>query len=119
MRLRSALHRRGFRFRKNVRPVSAVRCRADIVFASAQLAIFVDGCFWHGCPEHGVRPRTNSDYWDAKLAANVERDRLNDDQLAALGWQVIRVWEHEPFELAAERVSRALLSRVEAAHGKG
>jgi DNA mismatch endonuclease (patch repair protein) len=104
--LRSALHRRGLRFRKNTRPAATIRCRADVVFATARVAVFVDGCFWHRCPQHGTSPRTNSAYWQAKLDRNVARDRRNDDDLATSGWTVIRVWEHEHPERAAARVEQ-------------
>lgn len=93
--LRKALWRRGLRYRKNARaPVG----RPDIVIASRKLAIFIDGCFWHGCPEHYVRPRSREEFWAAKLRENVERDRRQVAQLEALGWRVFRVWEHEVFE---------------------
>ena len=111
--LRSELHRRGNRFRKAMAPVKGVRCRADIVFGRARVAVFVDGCFWHRCPEHGTSPRTNSEYWQVKLDRNVARDRRNDDALAASGWAVVRVWEHEDVLDAANRVEAILRSRVE------
>jgi DNA mismatch endonuclease (patch repair protein) len=81
-----------------------VRCRADVVFARARVAVFVDGCFWHRCPQHGTRPRTHSDYWQAKLDRNVARDRRNDDALTDAGWAVVRIWEHEDADAAADRV---------------
>ena len=110
--LRSELHRRGYRFRKAAAPVKGMRCRADIVFARARVAVFVDGCFWHRCPEHGTSPRTNSDYWQVKLDRNVARDRRNDDALAASGWAVVRVWEHEDVLDAADRIEATLDRRV-------
>jgi DNA mismatch endonuclease (patch repair protein) len=106
--LRSALHRRGLRFLKNRRPVPSLRCRADVVFPAARVAVFCDGCFWHRCPQHGVQPRANEPYWRAKLDRNVERDRQNDAELRATGWRVIRVWEHEDPDEAARRVDRAI-----------
>lgn len=102
--LRSKLHRQGLRFRKNARPVPDLSCRADIVFTSRRVAVFVDGCFWHRCPEHGTEPRTHSSYWSAKLDRNVSRDRENDAQLRAAGWTVVRIWEHDPVEAAASQV---------------
>jgi DNA mismatch endonuclease (patch repair protein) len=101
--VRSALHRRGLRFRKNTRPIASIGCRADVVFSRARVAVFVDGCFWHGCPDHGFTPTTNTAYWAAKLERTVMRDRRNDAALAAAGWTVVRVWEHE---LAADAVAR-------------
>ena len=86
-------------------PGAGVRCRADVVFTVARVAVFVDGCFWHRCPAHGTRPRTNADYWQAKLDRNVARDRANDEALAAAGWRVFRVWEHEDPVRAASRIA--------------
>jgi DNA mismatch endonuclease (patch repair protein) len=106
--LRSELHGRGFRYRVNIAPDPKVRCRADIVLTRKRTAIFVDGCFWHACPQHGTRPTTNARYWAKKIARNVERDRRNDAALAAAGWQVIRVWEHESPLEAADRVEAAV-----------
>jgi len=106
--LRSALHRLGLRFFKNRRPVSGVRHRADVVFPTQQIAVFVDGCFWHRCPEHGKMPQTNSEYWRAKLDRNRERDKRVDYLLTAAGWRVIRVWEHEHPESAAAHVCAAV-----------
>lgn len=103
--LRSALHGLGLRFFKNRRPEPEIACRADIVFTSARLAVFVDGCFWHRCPVHGVSPRANSEYWSAKLDRNVARDRRNDQVLRAAGWEVLRVWEHDDPGAAAELIA--------------
>jgi DNA mismatch endonuclease (patch repair protein) len=106
--LRSVLQNRGLRFRKHYPLAPAGRCRADIVFTRARVAVFVDGCFWHGCPEHGTRPRTNSAYWSAKIDRNVARDRDQNLLLERSGWRVVRVWEHEDVSSAADRVERAL-----------
>jgi DNA mismatch endonuclease (patch repair protein) len=106
--VRSAVHALGLRFRKHVAPVRGLRCRADLVFARQRVAVFVDGCFWHGCPEHGVSPRTNSSYWQAKLGGNVDRDRRNDAVLGEAGWTVVRVWEHEDPRAAALRIASCL-----------
>jgi DNA mismatch endonuclease, patch repair protein len=104
--LRSALHRLGLRFRVQ-HPIAGVpRTRPDIVFTRARVVVFVDGCFWHGCPEHGTMPKTNREWWADKLAANFERDRRHDSALAAAGWTVVRVWEHENPSAAALRVSK-------------
>jgi DNA mismatch endonuclease (patch repair protein) len=93
--LRSALHRRGLRFRVHLPIVaSGLRVVPDIVFPRARVALFADGCLWHSCPEHGSRPRANAEYWTAKLAGNVARDRRVDAALASGGWRVVRVWEH-------------------------
>lgn len=108
MALRRELHRRGLRYRVSVRPIADLRRTADIVFRRARVAVFVDGCFWHRCPEHGSESATNTGWWQTKLEANVARDRDTDSRLAAAGWTVIRVWEHEPPESAADRVLDAL-----------
>ena len=111
VRLRSLLHRRGKRFRKNLKiltPKVSRAIRADIVFPRRRVAVFVDGCFWHCCPQHGTDPATNSNYWRAKLSSNVERDRRQTRELKAAGWTVLRVWEHERPEDAARLVEEAL-----------
>lgn len=107
--LRSALHRLGFRFRKDVRvDLQTARVRPDILFPRRRLAVFVDGCFWHSCPVHGRQPGTNSAYWNPKLARTVERDREADAALHEAGWEVVRVWEHEQAAEAVRRVTDAL-----------
>ncbi|HVF74113.1 MAG TPA: DNA mismatch endonuclease Vsr [Acidimicrobiales bacterium] len=103
--LRSLLHRRGLRYRLHRRPVPGLRRQADLVFVGPRVAVFVDGCFWHCCPEHATSPKANGAWWAAKLARNVERDRETDQRLAAAGWRVVRVWEHEDPAAAAERVA--------------
>jgi DNA mismatch endonuclease (patch repair protein) len=109
VRLRSELHRRGMRFRKDLRLGLGGRfVRPDIVFTRRQLAVFVDGCFWHSCPEHLARPKSNTEYWMAKLAGNVARDRSNDELLEAAGWSCLRIWEHEPPDSAADRIQAVL-----------
>lgn len=102
--LRSELHRRGLRFRVHRRPLRDVRREADIVNASLRLAVFVDGCFWHGCPEHATWPKANDEFWRSKIEGNRERDRDTDRRLHEAGWSVVRVWEHEPASEAADRV---------------
>lgn len=87
------------------------RCTIDIAFPRRRVAVFVDGCFWHGCPEHGTQPKSNVDRWTAKLEANYERDRRVDTHLRDRGWLVVRVWEHEDLETACARVLRALDER--------
>jgi DNA mismatch endonuclease, patch repair protein len=108
--LRSALHHAGLRFRKDypIRGNARRPIRVDIAFPRARLAVFVDGCFWHGCPEHGTTPRTNQAYWAPKLARNAERDRENDVRLRELGWRVVRIWEHVPVTQAVADVLAAL-----------
>lgn len=108
--IRRTLHARGLRYRVDFAPVPGLRRRADIVFTRAHVAVFIDGCFWHGCPIHGTSPKRNGDYWGPKLAANVERDRDTDQQLEAAGWQVLRFWEHEGPEVTASRIESAVRS---------
>lgn len=110
--LRRALHRLGYRYRVHRRPLPTLRRTADIVFGPAQVAVFVDGCFWHGCPEHGTRvPHANQWYWPAKIERNRNRDADTDRRLEKAGWAVVRIWEHEPVETAVERVAAALAQR--------
>jgi DNA mismatch endonuclease (patch repair protein) len=104
--IRSALHRRGLRFRVDRAPVEGIRRRADIVFVTARVAVFVDGCFWHGCPTHGSWPKANGDWWRRKILANQQRDADTNRKLERGGWLVVRVWEHEDPEAAAERIER-------------
>jgi DNA mismatch endonuclease (patch repair protein) len=108
--LRRELHRRGLRYRVNHRPLPGLRCTPDILFTRARVAVFVDGCFWHRCPEHATSPAANGAWWRDKLAANVARDRRNDAQLNTAGWRVVRVWEHEDVGQAADRVMEAVQS---------
>jgi DNA mismatch endonuclease, patch repair protein len=104
--LRRELHRRGLRFRVQL-PVPGNRRRTiDIAFTRAKLAVFVDGCFWHGCPEHGVKPSTNSEWWRWKLARNQERDADTARLLEEAGWTVLRLWEHEDVGAAAAEVEK-------------
>jgi DNA mismatch endonuclease (patch repair protein) len=104
--LRSALHRSGLRFRKDhtVKVDGGRTIRVDVVFPRAKLAVFVDGCFWHRCPQHGTEPKSNTGYWGSKLDRNVERDRETDERLRRAGWEVLRIWEHETVEVGSRRV---------------
>lgn len=109
LRVRSALHRSGLRFRKGLRVRAGdVSVRPDVVFTRARVAVFLDGCFWHGCPAHGTSPRVNSLYWNEKLARNAARDRRVNEALAAHGWTVLRFWEHEPADAVARAVAGAV-----------
>lgn len=110
--VRSALHARGFRFRVHRRIVKGCRREADVVFPRVRVAVFIDGCFWHGCPEHATWPKHNAKFWQRKIDENVRRDRDTDERLAAEDWQVIRVWEHEPVEAATTRIARAVVDRA-------
>ena len=119
-RLRSLLHRKGFRFRKDlVIQLPKLRVRPDVVFTRQRVAVFVDGCFWHRCPEHGSSPNANSAYWGPKLDRNVERDRLVDERLREAGWQVIRIWEHVDPGEAADLIASSLAEAVSVGSREG
>ena len=109
--VRRALFARGLRYRLHRRPLAGLRAEADIVFAREKVAVFVDGCFWHRCPEHGVLPKSNRTFWLTKLETNVARDRRSDLELFTNGWTVVRVWEHEPVHEAADRIEAAVRAR--------
>jgi DNA mismatch endonuclease, patch repair protein len=102
--------RRGYRVDRDL-VLPGVRRRADIAWVGRRIAVFVDGCFWHACPEHGTTPATNTSYWTPKLARNVARDRQTDQIAAEHGWTVLRIWEHEPPTVAADRVEVVLTRR--------
>ena len=112
--LRSLLFKQGFRFRKNfIIQVANEKCRPDIVFSAHRIAIFVDGCFWHCCPEHGNMPAgNNSNYWQQKLRGNIDRDRRHDKLLKQAGWLVLRIWEHVA-PLTAAKIVVQTISSVE------
>jgi DNA mismatch endonuclease (patch repair protein) len=107
--LRSALTRYGCRYRVDW-PLPGTRRRADVAFPRHKIAVFVDGCFWHGCPKHRSWPKTNAEWWRAKLLANVARDRHTDAHLKSFGWRVFRFWAHADMMVAAKRVVAATTS---------
>jgi len=109
--IRSAVHRRGLRYRVDDQPLPRLRRRADLVFRSTKVAVFVDGCLWHGCPEHCRVPETHNEYWSEKIARNVRRDRDTNQRLQEAGWLPLRVWEHDDPEEAADRVEKAVARR--------
>lgn len=109
--IRSLVHARGLRYRVATRPLKDLRRTADMVFRPTKVAVFIDGCFWHGCPEHGTSPKANADYWAPKLERNKARDEETTIALQEAGWLVIRIWEHEPPERAAESIVEAVLGR--------
>jgi len=103
LKVRRLLHAAGLRYRVDARPIATIRMRADIVFSRRKIAVFIDGCFWHGCPQHRTSPKSNADYWTPKLARNIERDAEVTKLLRAEGWMVLRYWEHEdPARVAAD-----------------
>jgi DNA mismatch endonuclease (patch repair protein) len=107
--LRRELHRRGRRFRVQMRIPGLPRRRVDLAFTRWRLVVYMEGCFWHGCPVHGVLPGTNRDWWTWKLARNSDRDHDTDDRLRSLGWHVLRVWEHVSPGDAADEVEASLV----------
>jgi len=110
--LRSLLHRMGLRYRVDHRPLPDVPRRADVVFTRARVAVFVDGCFWHGCPEHVSWPKANSEWWRKKIEGNVLRDTETDERLRSAGWHSVRVWEHDDPGAAAATIRKLVKSRV-------
>ncbi|WP_282097588.1 very short patch repair endonuclease [Saccharomonospora xinjiangensis] len=109
--LRSAVYALGLRYRVSARPLLNLRRTADLVFTKARVAVFLDGCFWHGCPEHHTVAATNARFWADKVASNIARDRDTDRRLEETGWLVIRVWEHEDPHRAALRIEKAVRER--------
>ena len=110
--MRRAVHRLGLRYRVGLRPVKSVRRTVDLAFTRVRIAVFLDGCFWHGCPEHH-RPAkgTTAPFWETKIAGNKRRDADTDQQLREAGWEVVRVWEHEDPETAADRVANMVRAK--------
>lgn len=108
---RRVLHQKGLRFRVHRRPLQGLTRTADVVFGPARVAAYVDGCFWHGCPEHFWRPKSNPEYWLPKIEGNRRRDADTDHRLAAAGWISFRVWEHEDLEAAADRLVKIVADR--------
>lgn len=111
MALRKALFARGLRYRVDFPLPTMPRRRADVAFTRQRVAVFVDGCFWHSCPLHATTPQANREWWTAKLEANVSRDRDTDERLEQLGWVILRYWEHEDMNVAADTVSEVIRNR--------
>lgn len=109
--LRRQLHHLGLRFRVDRQVLAAGRRRADVVFGPSKVAVFVDGCYWHRCPQHGTLPKTNTQWWSDKLDRNVQRDRDTDQALAQANWLTIRVWEHEDMPRAALNILETVNAR--------
>lgn len=105
-RLRSALHVEGIRFRNHYRIAALPRRSIDIALVGVKIAIFIDGCFWHGCPRHGTRPKSNWAWWKTKINTNQLRDRDTNVKLRKAGWKVMRVWEHQPVDVIMLRIIR-------------
>jgi DNA mismatch endonuclease (patch repair protein) len=109
--VRRTAWRLGLRYRVDVAPIPGLRRKADMVFTGAKVAVYVDGCFWHSCPEHATTPKANRQWWVDKLDANVRRDRDTDRILRDGGWLSVRIWEHEDPVEAADRILRCVRSR--------
>ena len=109
--VRSAVQRRGLRYRVAARPLPELRRTADLVIRPAKVAVFIDGCFWHGCTEHYVEPRTNIDYWSTKIARNMQRDVDTNRRLREAGWIVLRYWEHQPVDDIAQEIVDVVRAR--------
>lgn len=110
--VRRLIHAAGLRYRVDVRPEREIARRADIVFTKQRIAVFIDGCYWHGCEQHVRIPTsTNADYWSAKITRNVERDEDTNRKLEAAGWTVLRFWEHEDPRLVRDCVIAAMRTR--------
>ena len=110
--LRSAVHRLGLRYRVSAKPLAELRRTADLVFPRAKVAVFLDGCFWHGCPEHHTVASANATFWADKVEGNRVRDRDTDGRLAAAGWVSVRIWEHEDPQLGARKVEEVVRART-------
>jgi DNA mismatch endonuclease, patch repair protein len=108
MLIRNELHHRGLRYRVNF---ALLPGRPDLAFTLARIAVFVDGCFWHACAEHGILPKNNREWWREKLERNVARDREKDQQLDMAGWVVVHIWEHEDPVVAADAIEELWRSR--------
>jgi DNA mismatch endonuclease (patch repair protein) len=111
MAVRRLVHASGLRYRVDARPSPTLNRRADLVFSSARVAVFIDGCYWHGCPVHGTVAQANAEYWAEKISRNQARDRDTDTRLANAGWLVIRAWEHENPRDVAHRIGAAVRER--------
>ncbi|MFE3887656.1 very short patch repair endonuclease [Streptomyces lydicus] len=109
--IRRLVHAKGLRYRVAAKPLPDLRRTADMVFRPAKVAVFIDGCYWHGCPEHYVPPKTNSGYWSDKVAGNIARDRDTDQRLSDAGWTVLRFWEHESPDACALQIA-AMVSKL-------
>lgn len=96
----------GLSFESNVAPMAGSRSRPDLLFTAARIGVFVNGCFWHGCPEHGTWPKHNADWWRSKIEANRARDARTDMALAGAGWVVLRYWEHDNPRVAAQEIAK-------------
>lgn len=109
--VRRIVHARGLRYRVDARPLATLNRRADLVFSRAKVAVFIDGCFWHGCPAHHTVAKANATYWADKVAGNRRRDLDTSERLKNAGWLVLRFWEHQPPSEVAEAIIHAVRER--------
>lgn len=109
--VRRIVHSRGLRYRVDARPLAALNRRADLVFSRAKVAVFIDGCFWHGCPDHHTVAKANATYWAKKVETNRQRDLDTSERLQGAGWLVLRFWEHQPSSEVAEAIVHAVQER--------
>ena len=117
--IRRRVHAAGLRYRVCARPLPGLRRTADLVFTRLKVAVFVDGCFWHGCPRHHTKAATNAGYWAEKVRVNRARDADTNARLSEQGWRVVRVWEHEDLAAAAARVIAEVRAVRDARTGSG
>lgn len=110
--VRRLLHGMGFRYRIDIAPLPGMRARADLVFRRVKVAVFIDGCFWHGCPLHGTLPKSNTEWWHDKIAANRGRDERIDAALHQAGWLPLRFWAHIPPATVAGEIVRRIGERL-------
>jgi len=110
-KIRTILHQMGLRYRIDYRPIPGIRCKADFAFIRPKVAVFVDGCFWHGCPEHGTWPKANASFWRDKIETNRRRDDDTNRRLEENGWLPIRIWEHDDPEKAAKKIAKHIRTR--------
>lgn len=117
LRIRKLVHASGLRYRIDIKPEKDLNRRADIVFRKAKVAVFIHGCFWHGCPRHFKSPKTNKRFWDTKIERNIQRDKETRNILRKRGWQVIEIWEHQSSESGARSVVRVVNERTSCING--
>lgn len=111
LHVRRILFRKGMRYRVDYPVLHKPLRRADIAFMGVKVAVFIDGCFWHGCPVHGTRAKANAAFWDDKISTNQKRDKDTNNRLKEQGWSVIRIWEHEDPEKAAKKIEKEVRQR--------
>jgi len=117
LRIRKLVHAAGLRYRIDTKPEKDLNRRADIVFRQAKVAVFIHGCFWHGCPRHFKSPKTNKRFWQTKIERNIQRDKETRNILRKRGWRVIEIWEHQSSESGARSIVRVVDERISCING--